>query len=258
MKLSTILIALVAIQATLAAQGTPAATSLCMGNTDDSTNCSSCYNWGPGTIGARMMVANVCTPALTNKVTDCQVYSGSAGSNKSVTDCSICDGKDWLNLTTNAAPASRVIACSNTALDKTACASTISNCKQSICLKDGSTYKAYCSMCDSGYKPSGTQVTVEGNPMWYTACTSGSLTEAKYYSGMNPLHAYTCSSDFAVANDNLSCKAFTKDSNCRKLGTGNTYCGECWYSYYFDTTTCKLAAGLMAFGGIVMAALTVF
>jgi len=259
MKLPTVLIALIAVQYALAAQGTPVATSYCMGNTDNSVNCGACYNWGPGTVGGKQKSGNLCTAALTNKITDCKIYSGSGDATIQLYDCSVCDGKDWLNLTDNANAASRIRACSDTALNATTCAAKVSNCEQSLCFKDTSNvYHKGCSMCESGYVPSGTRLTINtaGN-MWYSACSTGAITNAELYSGVNALHAYTCKSSYAVANDNLSCAAFTTDSNCRKLGSG-AWCGECWYSYYFDTTTCKLAAGLMAVGGIVMAALTMF
>jgi len=130
MKLFSLLLALFVIQQVFAAQGQPVAASYCMGNVDDSTNCSSCFNWGSGTIGARTYVANsTCGTAVTNAVASCKWYSGTNTSTISLQDCSMCDSKDWLNLTDHASTASsRVRACSDTAISTTTCSATISNC----------------------------------------------------------------------------------------------------------------------------------
>merc|ERR1712048_1025517 len=98
MKLATVLVAIMAIQYVFTAQGTPAATSYCMGNNDNATTCSSCFNWGSGTVGARNLATNACTTKVTNAITDCKYYSGLTTTTKTCSDCGVCDGKTWLNV----------------------------------------------------------------------------------------------------------------------------------------------------------------
>jgi len=75
MKLVFLIVALLSINSIFAAQGQPVATSYCMGNTDNAVTCSSCFNWGAGTIGARVTDANtLCTTTYTNTVTHCKYY----------------------------------------------------------------------------------------------------------------------------------------------------------------------------------------
>lgn len=254
MKLATVLVAIMAIQYVFTAQGTPAAASYCMGNNDNATTCSSCFNWGAGgTIGARQLAANACTTAVANSVTDCKIYNGLITSTKSMADCMMCKSKDWLNVTNHATPASIAITCSNTSISTTTCATKVANCEQSVCFKHtDNTYSVLCGMCSSGYMGSGTR---NANLPLYPTCSTNTITNADVGNPGDNAKVYTCKSGHAVANAHTSCVAFTTDSNCRELGTGDTYCGQCWHSYYFDTTTCKMGASLMSFAGIVMAAL---
>merc|ERR1711976_1021342 len=47
----------------------------CMGCS--ATNvCSSCFNWGSGSVGARSLASNTCTTKLTKTTTDAQNYNG--------------------------------------------------------------------------------------------------------------------------------------------------------------------------------------
>merc|ERR1712151_836987 len=157
MKLYTLLLAFCAIQYVFTAQGTPAAASYCMGNTDNATTCSSCFNWGSGTIGARQLATGSCANAVANKVTDCKYYNGNITSTKTTGDRMMCNGKKWLNLTDSSTPASIVVACSDTAIDTTKCASEVANCSQSVCFKPKTgTNSVLCGQCKSGYKGSGT------------------------------------------------------------------------------------------------------
>merc|ERR1712014_425230 len=97
-----------------------------------------------------------------------------------------------------------------------------------------------------------------GVGLWYTACTTATIANVKYPSSSNPAQAYTCDSDYAVATASTSCVSFTTDSNCRQLGTGDAYCSQCWYSYYFNAVVCTLSAGSLVFGGLVAVALAMF
>merc|ERR1712151_815823 len=120
MKLYTLLLAFCAIQYVFTAQGTPAAASYCMGNTDNATTCSSCFNWGSGTIGARQLATGSCANAVANKITDCKYYVGIiSGTMKTVGDCMMCNKKTWLNMQDHSTPASIVVTCSDTAIDTT-------------------------------------------------------------------------------------------------------------------------------------------
>merc|ERR1711937_156653 len=127
MKFITLIVASLAISTIFAAQGTPAATSYCMGNVDNATTCSSCFNWGSGTVGARNLVTAACTTKVTNAITDCKYYSGLSTATKAAHDCGVCDSKTWLNVADNATNASIVITCSDTAINTTTCASAVSN-----------------------------------------------------------------------------------------------------------------------------------
>jgi len=168
----------------------------------------------------------------------------------------MCDGKDWLNLTNHGTPASRTITCSDTAQNTTTCNATVSNCKQSSCYKtSGGTVSKVCAMCEEGYTASGTQV----DSMFYPSCTKSTITNCDYHNPSTPTKCMTCKSDYAVANNDLTCTSFTTDSNCRKLGTGNTYCYTCWMAYYFDTKTCLLGGKILAFvGSLMMAAYALY
>jgi len=248
MKVYQLVIVLLAIKAIQT--GKPLAASYCMGNNNDATTCSACFNWGTGTIGARKLATNACATTVT-AITDCKYYNGKITSTRTVYDCMMCNSKKWLNITDHNTPASIAITCVDTAIDTTNCASEVANCDQSICLKPKTgTTSTYCAQCKSGYKGSGTKANG-----YYPTCASATITNAELGLGSDNTKVYTCKSGYAVVTLETSCKAFTTDSNCRKLGSTDAFCGECWHSYYFDTTTCKLGATLMSFAGIVMAAL---
>merc|ERR1712048_736771 len=222
------------------AQGKPSKTSWCSGNVDDSTKCSACMNWGLSTkIGAREFASEACANKVTNTVTDCLYYFPTISSTKSTADCMKCNNKTWINMEDNATAANIKLACSDTAVDTTNCATAVSNCAQSVC-----------------YKPSGTKKMNQANTGGlYPTCAQATITNAAIGHMLDNTMVYTCATGFAVANNQLSCVAFTADANCRRLGTGNTYCADCKDSYYFDGTTCTLSAKLMSFAAIVMAAL---
>merc|ERR1712070_1365034 len=171
----------------------------------------------------------------------------------------VCNSKTWLNIADNATNASIAITCSDTAINTTTCTAAVANCEQSMCYTLGATATLGCRLCSSGYKGGATSVTdADGIILGYTTCTAGSITNAEYYNVMNNAQAGTCKSGYAVANAATSCVAFTTDSNCRSLGTGDTYCGQCWYAYYFSLTVCTLSASLMTFGAAVAVVLSMF
>jgi len=230
-----------------------------MGNTDNANTCSSCFNWGSGSVGARVLDnSTLCTTKYTQLITDCKYYSGAQSNTTTAiktNDCYMCDGKDWYNVTDNATNASINRACSNIALDATTCDAKVSNCDQSMCFKStGNAFTKGCLQCSSGYKGGATAITdSDGSTIGYTTCVSATITNQELGSPVNNAQAFTCKSDYAVATGGASCVSFTTDSNCRMLGTGNAYCGTCWMGYYFTSATCTLAANLLAFGGLLAA-----
>jgi hypothetical protein len=239
--MKTIIVALAIIGYTFAAQGLPAATSYCMGNVDDATTCSSCYNYGLGTINPRILSAAACGTAATTTVlvTDCLWYRGDLGAARTPTDCGKCNSKAWQNVDTNASP--NTIACSATVSD--ASCTTVTNCDQQYCLKTAAnTFAAGCRMCSSGFR--GNATTVGVTAVGFPTCTTASsaIANCTYYNPLDGAKCYLCGTGFAVNTTDNGCVAFTTDANCRKLGNtaATYYCGQCKNNYYFTTTTCTL------------------
>lgn len=253
MKALFAILAICMITYSQAAQGTCAATSNCMGCTESGTDsCTACFNWGSGTKGARQLATTSCATAVANTVADCKYYNGGITATKAASDCLMCNGKDWLNLTMAGTIA---VACSNTAGNATTCAATVANCDQSVCSlanSSGTTYSKLCGSCSKGYKGSGTAV----SGMYPTCTTSGIITNCDLHAGSS--NCYTCASGYAVVTAQTSCTAFTADSNCRKLGTGDTFCQECWAGYYFTATVCTLGAYVMIMSAMTLAVLAFF
>merc|ERR1712232_459679 len=197
-----------------------------------------------------------CANAASNAITDCKVYSGSNTTTISLQDCIYCNSKTWLNLTDNATAASRLRTCSDTAISTTTCASSISNCDQSMCFKSAAgAYTAGCRVCKSGYKGGTTAISGNDGTLGYTTCVATTITNSDVGNPTNNAQAYFCKSGYAVSNAGTACTAFSTDSNCRQLGSTGAYCGTCWFAYYFTTTVCTLGTSLAAFAGIVLAAL---
>jgi len=248
------ILALCFVGSTFTAQGTPAAASYCMGNNDNATTCSACFNWGSGTVGARQLAISACGTAVANTVASCKYYTGTNTSTVSLQDCMVCDSMTWLNLTDHLTAGSRVRACSDTAVNTTTCTAVPSNCDQGLCYVNASgTASVGCRLCSSGYKGSGTAISSNDGNVGYPTCVSQTITNCDLPSATAATDCYTCNSNYAVVTAGTSCTAFTTDSNCRKLGTGDTYCSQCWHAYYFTTTTCTLTAKIFAFSGLVIA-----
>lgn len=256
MKFFITILALCLIGNSFTAQGTCATASYCMGCVDDAATCNSCFNWGKGTVGARYLASAACANKIsTNAVTDCKYYYGGATATKMIHDCMQCNSKDWANVTYSAVAASIVNTCSNTAINTTTCASTVSNCAQSLCYGTASSAVVGCSQCKSGYVGSGTAI---GNStIGHAACVASSIANSAIMMNGSTVNVYTCKSGYAVASANsTTCTAFTTDSNCRKLSS--TWCGECWHSYYFNAKVCVLNAQLIALSGLALVVLAFF
>jgi len=168
--------------------------------------------------------------------------------------CQECDGKDWINkdLTSGAIK----ITCSSDPMDSTTCKSeALINCDQYVCYKlNGVNVSAgACQKCKDGYVPG---LYVSTMDAFATCSETGKITNCETYTPVSSGSAcFTCKSDFAVSNAQTACTAFTKDANCRRLGSGDTECQYCWYSYYWSASTCTLKSGLFFLVSSVLALL---
>merc|ERR1712070_252509 len=191
------------------------ATDYCMGCSMSTTNsCTSCFNWGSGTVGARSYATvsslTNCIAALpTTLVTaNCGFYNGfqsSTATTKASGNCSWCK-KKYLTYTVSGSTE----VCTDTAT--TGC-TAVSNAGYPTCTK------ASVANCD-----------------WATDSTN----------------CIYCKSNYAVSTTG-ACAAYTTDSNCRTLHTDST-CNQCWPAYYWNVTKCKLAASLMSIAFLAFAA----
>lgn len=264
MKISITILALFIVGYSMAAFGQPPKASLCLKRSETSTvkTCIACHNWASGTIGAREIKSGACTTKVTNTVASCLYYTGLIAAAKTYNDCRHCNKMTWMNITEKTKAVSS-IACSNTAVSTTTCKAKVLNCSQNLCVDYGSsTYKVGCNQCAKGFISSGTKISATNTAttvLGYSACTAtGAITNCELGDFQTPTKCYTCKSGYAVVTAATSCKAFTLDSNCRLLGTGDAECVECWMAYYFNLTKCILGANIMALGGLVMFVLAFF
>merc|ERR1712177_192888 len=172
MKVYQLIIVVLAIKCVqTVTQGKPVAASYCMGNNNDATTCSKCFNWGSGTIGARQLATNACSTKVANSVTDCKYYNGGITSTKTTLDCMMCNSKKWLNIT-----------------DTNTCKTEVANCDQSVCFKPKTGSNAtYCAQCKTGYKGSGTKA----NNL-YPTCAAATITNADLGLANDNTKVYTC------------------------------------------------------------------
>lgn len=245
------IVALCIIGYTFAAQGTPKASSACIGNVDNATTCSACYNDGLNTkTGAREFLGAACAKKVTNTVASCKYYNPGITATKAITDCIMCNATTWLNITDSATASTIAITCSATSISTGTCATAVANCAQSSCYKSTtSTYAKRCSRCSAGYKGSGTLTTNVG----YMSCVTQTIANCSVGHPLNALWCFIANASHVVSANRLTAVSFTTDANCRKLSAGGTWCGECKDGYLFDSKTCKLGAQLMAISGLIMA-----
>merc|ERR1711974_194718 len=209
-------------------------------------SCTSCFNWGSGKVGARSMATvsslNNCQAALpaTLVTANCKFYSGSAQSTDTTkslgSNCAYCK-KKYLTMTVTGS----VEVCNDTAV--TGC-TAIANAEFTNCVVSTNT-TAGTYICKKGYYGSGT--TVAGG---YPTCTKGSVANCDHAATSTTCHY--CKSKFAVSSTG-TCAAFTTDSNCQSLYSDST-CASCWAAYYWNVSTCKLAASLMSVAFLAFAA----
>jgi len=137
-------------------------------------------------------------------------------------------------------------ACSATASDTAVCKAEIANCELNLCYKHSdATYHTACYRCKSGYKGGGT---IDPVADYYPTCIANTIASCDIGSSTESKCLY-CVSGSSVANDGKSCMAHSADTNCRMLGTGNSYCYVCWDAYYFNAKMCTLAGKIVGFIG---------
>lgn len=252
MKFFITVLALCFISYAMAAQGDCPAASHCQGCIEDGTTCNACYNGnGLTNITAKLLASAACSTNVT-AITDCKHYMNTISATKTIKDCRQCNSKTWLNIKDNSQAASIEVTCSDTAIDTSGCSAAIANCAQSACYKNQSgTYTAVCALCNSGYKGSGTLTANVG----YASCTNSSIiANCSYADPLDNTKCQVCAANYAVASNQTSCTSFTTDAGCRQLSAAGGFCTYCIDGYYFDSKTCKMAGGIMAFSAMMLAA----
>lgn len=250
----------------LATQGQPDASLYCAGNVNsDNSKCSACYNYGLGTIGARVLSNQLCTAKVADtaavNITDCQIFDNKITSTLDLAkSCLKCNSKKWMNFNEVANPDE--ITCSDTAVrgtDATNCGDqTIADCDQYFCNQTAADTASHgCRRCASTKTGSGTEVSNIG----WSACAGQQITGCDISNPQVPTQCYSCLSGKVVNNAN-GCNNAITDTNCRKLDSTDTFCSECKDNYYFSGATCTLGydastattgANLMAFSAAFMA-----
>jgi len=181
-----------------------------------------------------------------------------------------------MNFDDDSTEANVTVACSDTAVDSNAtCATAVSNCDQSLCIKVGAattrlnnlrrdrslvvSYVAGCRQCSINYMngayPILTTVSGTDKAIGHTDCVAMSgIENCESQKYPNPTDCYICKSDYAVkSTDETTCVTFTTDANCRMLSS--TWCKECKMSYFFNSQMCTLKAGLIGFSMLALLAL---
>jgi len=222
------------------------ASDYCMGCAMSTTNsCTSCFNWGSGTVGARSMATsnnlNNCVAALPSGLVtaNCGFYGGTATSTattKSNGNCSWCK-KKYLTWTVTGSTE----VCTDTAT--TGC-TEVANAEFTKCYVDTTTV-AGAGVCKKGYYGTGTPTNAG-----YPTCTKAAVANCDWAS--DSTNCFYCKSNYAVSSTG-ACAAFTTDSNCRMLHTDST-CSTCWPAYYWNVSTCKLGASLLSIATLAVAA----
>lgn len=224
-----------------------AASGYCMGCSDTTANsCTSCFNWGSGSVKARALISNACGTQITTarQIADCEFYNGtdSNTNTRTIGSCTKCK-KDFRNYVET----SNTPTCSNTAILTSTCPK-ISNCLNTNCY-DGTTDSTGCQLCKKNYSAT----TLVNASVGGSSCSSTmAITNCEYsYLTTAGASCYSCKANYAVDSATTACASYTTDKNCRQLHSGNTNCSQCWHSYYWNTSTCKLSAKIIA--GVVSA-----
>merc|ERR550514_1515650 len=210
----------------------------CHASTAD--QCTSCFDGGADE-GARYMVGTVCSGTVT-AITNCKHYISSlttaaaATAGGSTGGCLVCNSGYYTVITQN--PANTYTTTCASALP-TGC-TAITNCASTYCSVDtpGNTQTAGCRYCSSG---AATAANTCNTTHAITNCTY------EYWHPTNTQNeCWQAASGYSVSNTATTTTAYTTDSNCHSLQAGNTTCRECTFGYYWDSTSCKQAAGLIS------------
>jgi len=209
----------------------------CHASTAD--QCTSCFDGGAEMDnGPRYMVGTVCSGTVTT-IANCQHYVSSLSTAAASTaagstgGCLTCKSGYYV-VVTESAGAVFTTTCASSY--PTGCAA-ITNC--------GSTY---CSVATNGNGTSQCRYCSSGAATSQTACnTTHAITNCTYeYWNAGANQCWQAASGYSVSNTPTTVTAYTTDSNCHMLQAGNTACRECTFGYYWDSTSCKQAAGLIS------------
>merc|ERR1719247_4020603 len=137
---------------------TPACTAsnYCQGCSDVTLgNCTGCFSWGSGSVGARILVSNVCTTKRSTSVdANCKIYNNATTTDvKTWSTCATCKS-GYVNLRVySAALSSSSLATnwtSSTCTKKSSTYALISNCADgstTFVTGTGLTASSFCTMC---------------------------------------------------------------------------------------------------------------
>jgi len=213
-------------------------------NSSTTDRCDACFNWASGFIQARSLDSSAspadCKSVLGLTVQNCMYYSGTdlnTAAARTVSTCDICK-ETYLNWTAS----TNVAICDDTGLSG---CKLIENCKTVVCFKPASgATTSGCRMCNDGYYGTSWEA---ANSTGSTECTKGSgigNCEHTRQVGTTSHQCYNCKKDYSVDFAQAGCVAWTNDSNCRRLQTGDKTCYYCWHSYFWATDVCKLVSYL--------------
>lgn len=215
--------------------------------------CTACFNGGLSGIGTRELSfdpvqgVNNCKNFLVEerRIKGCKYYSGSetTGGQNDVNTCFRCEEAylNWDELTLKAECSDiKGLGCKD--LEK-----PIPNCLSTVCFSGRSGNSYGCRMCDKKYSG---YIWDENNNAGSLVCMKIIVISNCEFSrqvSTSTFFCYSCLVGFAVSSNETQCVAFTKDTTCRKLGSGNTQCEYCWDGYYWDTVKCILAGYIPGF-----------
>merc|ERR1711874_335723 len=98
-------------------------------------------------------------------------------------------------------------------------------------------------MCKSGYSPASLEAT---NNLPQACTTANNIINCSFHDiETKTVTCQSCNKGYAVKSDNTSCVSYSGDSACQKLQSDGKSCHECWWSYYWNATECKLNSNLM-------------
>lgn len=139
--------------------------------------------------------------------------------------------------------------------------SQIDNCYNTICRNSDNTASVTagsgCKMCRKYYSGGKSYTTFLGHEACYL---QQPIANCDFFmgQGLNTHNCWACKNNFAIANNYKECIGFTTDSNCKRLTSANTACYECYDSYYWNTSKCKLQSAVVSFGLMILVVLGLF